>query len=263
MRYLAALLMVAACEKSGPVETTPGVTEPTAGPVGPKPMVIDAAVATLPNDAEKIAVAEAAPKPLPKPANDIAMQEADALAIANMLTADDSQQGDMTARRPGSDLGTQIHDVRDSSKVAVGGGGRGGDARVGGVGESGAGIAPREPVDKGPSGRVSISKKQAFDDTSLTPDAVLAKMQSAYMAGIKRCYKNYLRKDPSARGKINLTFTVNETGRAMAPKAAGFAAEVDVCLSGIMAGWRFPIPKDKDGESTDAAFAFDLQLVTD
>jgi hypothetical protein len=30
-----------------------------------------------------------------------------------------------------------------------------------------------------------------------------------------------------------------------------------------MAGWRFPVPKDKDGEATDASFEIALQLVPD
>jgi len=35
------------------------------------------------------------------------------------------------------------------------------------------------------------------------------------MAGLKRCYKNYLNKDASARGKVTLSLTVNSTGRTV------------------------------------------------
>ena len=103
----------------------------------------------------------------------------------------------------------------------------------------------------------------SFDETSLLPDQVVAKISSAYMAGIKRCYKTYLKKDASARGKVQLSITVNETGRSVSPRANGFAGEVDTCLTSMMSSWRFPIPKDKDGESTEANFAIGLQMVPD
>jgi hypothetical protein len=45
--------------------------------------------------------------------------------------------------------------------------------------------------------------------------------------------------------------------------AHGFAGEVDDCIGTLMTGWRFPIPKDKDGEATEASFSITLQLVPD
>jgi hypothetical protein len=83
------------------------------------------------------------------------------------------------------------------------------------------------------------------------------------MAGLKRCYKNYLVKDASARGKVTLSLTINETGRTVKGNASGFADEVDQCITSQMGSWRFPIPKDKDGEATTADFAITLQLVPD
>ncbi|HEY0990603.1 MAG TPA: AgmX/PglI C-terminal domain-containing protein, partial [Kofleriaceae bacterium] len=116
---------------------------------------------------------------------------------------------------------------------------------------------------KGPSGRISVADKQTFDESTLTPDIVMSKIQSAYMAGLKRCYREFLKKDASARGKVTLSLTINETGRTTKGSAKGFASEVDDCISALMAGWRFPIPKDKDGEATEASFAITLQLVPD
>jgi hypothetical protein len=209
---------------------------------------------------------------------DIARQEENARAMADLLTgegADGTSEGDMSKRRPGADLGTQIADVREGGKqVAVGGGsGRGargeGDPRVGtgkGPGISGPGgteTAGGPKEEKAPTGRINVSDKQTFDDSSLTPDIVLSKIQSAYMAGLKRCYKEHLKKDASARGKVTLSLTVNETGRTTSGKANGFASEVDECITNQMGSWRFPIPKDKDGEATEASFAITLQLVPD
>ncbi|MBC7978588.1 MAG: AgmX/PglI C-terminal domain-containing protein, partial [Myxococcales bacterium] len=155
-----------------------------------------------------------------------------------------------------------------------GGAGRGsrgdGDARVGtghgpviqgpgGTESAGGG----KTTEQGPSGRISVADKQSFDESTLTADAVLSKIQSAYLAGLKRCYKEYLKKDASARGKVTLSLTINETGRTVSGKANGFASEVDSCIGNLMGGWRFPIPKDKDGEATEASFAVTLQLVPD
>ena len=86
---------------------------------------------------------------------------------------------------------------------------------------------------------------------------------SVYMSQIKRCYTTYLKKDASARGKVTLKLTVNATGRAVKTSANGFAGEVDECIDSLMSSWRFPVPKDKDNEATEAAFAITLQLVPD
>lgn len=205
-------------------------------------------------------------------------QEENARAMADLLTGEGdngTSEGDMSKRRPGADLGTQIADVREGGKqVSVGGGaGRGprgdGDPRVGTgkgpviSGPEGTTTAGGTKEEKAPTGRIQVSDKQSFDDSTLTPDIVLSKIQSAYMAGLKRCYKDYLKKDASARGKVTLSLTVNETGRTTEGKAKGFAAEVDSCITAQMSSWRFPIPKDKDGDATEANFSITLQLVPD
>ncbi len=206
----------------------------------------------------------------------------EAIAFANALTSDGDgggggDLGDMARRRPGSDLGSEISEVRESGKtVGIGGGtGRGtrgdGDPRVGtgggpqiegpgGTTSAGGG----KGEEKGPAGRISVSDKDGDIGTDLTPDLVMRKIQSAYMAGLKRCYKEHLKTDPSARGGVALTFTVNETGRTVNGRAKGFATDVDNCISSLMSTWRFAVPKDKDdGEPTEASFSIKLQLVPD
>jgi hypothetical protein len=225
-----ALVLLAACEKSGPVEETPGSSS-TAGsssPATPRALP-DAAVATLPNDAQKLAP-DAAP---------VDPSFADLMTVDGEIGVAESMG---TRGRPGSDLATQIQDVRDRDKVRIGG-------------RTGRGSSP--------VGRIAVSGKEAFDETTLTPERVLLKMRSTYMSGIKGCYKTYLAKDPSARGKVRLTFTVNEAGRTLMPKAAGFATELDDCLSQRMTAWLFARPKDRDGEATEASFALVLELVPD
>jgi outer membrane biosynthesis protein TonB len=205
-------------------------------------------------------------------------QEENAKAMADLLTgegANGTSEGDMSKRRPGADLGAQIADVREGGKqVGVGGGTNNGprgngDPRVGtgkgpainGPGGTETAGGPKE--EKAPTGRISVSEKVAEDDTTLTPDAVLGKIMSAYMTRIKRCYTDYLKKDASARGKVSLSFTVNPKGRLVSPNAKGFAADVDSCVEGLMSGWTFAAPKDKDGEETEASFSITLQLVPD
>jgi hypothetical protein len=240
------------------------------------------AAATQPAEKTPAKVEKSAPKIEAPPARDtkpdIALQETNARAMADLLTGEGdngTSEGDMSKRRPGADLGQQIADVREGGKsVAVGGGaGRGlrgdGDARVGTGhgpninGPGGTETAGGEKVEKAPTGRIAVADKQGDTDVSLTPDVVLSKIQSVYMSQIKRCYTNYLKKDATARGKIGLAFTVNETGRAVSTGASGMNPEVDGCVSSLMVTWRFPVPKDKDGDATSANFKITLQLVPD
>jgi len=223
----------------------------------------------------------------PKPAeagrdpNDaVALQEESQRYADALFSEDDSGiglAGAMENKKPGSDLGNQLDEVAKSgATTAVGGGtpGRGtrgdGDPRAGtgtGPGVTGPGgpVSASGPDGKGgekvPTGRISATDKKAFDDSSLTPDAVQRKIMSAYLAGLKRCHKELLKTDPTARGKVKLAFTVNESGRTVSPKASGFADTLDNCIEGQMGNWRFDIPKDSDGEATDASFEISLQLV--
>jgi hypothetical protein len=206
----------------------------------------------------------------------VALQE-EASRFADALFSDDEGgsglSGDMSRRKPGTDLGQQLNDVKESGKtVAVGGGsGRGtrgdGDPRTG-TGKGPAIDGPSGPVSAGggkgeekvPSGRISVSDKEGFDSSTLTPDQVLAKIMSAYMSGLKRCHKETLKKDPSARGKVTLKFTVNESGRVASSAAKGFDSELDACIKSRMETWRFNEPKDSDGDPTDASFQITLAL---
>jgi hypothetical protein len=209
-------------------------------------------------------------------------QQEDAKAFADLLTREGpngTTDGDISRRRPGSDLNQQISAVKEGGKqIAVGGGaGRGsresGDPRVGTGkgpdinGPGGTEVAGGQKVEHAPTGRISVSDKTGGEDTTLSPEDVLRKIQNAYMAGIQRCYKNYLVKDAMARGKVTLSLSINGTGRTVKGAAHGFASEIDQCISAQMASWRFPIPKNKDGtglEGTDTAdFAITLQLVPD
>jgi outer membrane biosynthesis protein TonB len=205
----------------------------------------------------------------------VALQE-EAVRYADSLFSDDEAKnglsGGMDRRKPGTDLSAQMEDVKASgAKVEVGGGtGRGtrgdGEARTGtGKGPVLSGQDGIAGNDKGqehvPSGRITTTEKQAYDESSLTADAVLAKIMQAYMSGLKRCHKDLLRTDPTARGKVTLKFTVGASGRVTKAAVNGFNDSLDSCIQGRVNTWRFAEPKDKDGDPTDADFQITLQLV--
>jgi hypothetical protein len=100
-----------------------------------------------------------------------------------------------------------------------------------------------------------------LSDTSLDADRVLMKIMSAYMAGMKRCYRDELKVDPTAQGKIVLELTVGENGRISSATATGFEAGVSSCVQTQMAAWRFPVPKAADGSATTAAFRLSFMFV--
>jgi len=132
-----------------------------------------------------------------------------------------------------------------------------------------AGVSPSaaeravDAKDKPPPARVSVESKQAFDDTTLTADAVVAKAMVAYMAGLKHCYRAELKRDPRLHGKLALAFTVSASGRLTNGKATGVDEALDTCAANQMSSWRFSVPKDKDGAATEASFALALALVPD
>jgi hypothetical protein len=119
---------------------------------------------------------------------------------------------------------------------------------------------PRDDGDVGPVGRIRVDSVQPLDDSTLTPDTVTAKLIAAYMPGIRRCYREVLKRDPKAEGKLTLALTVTATSRVASPKATGVSGD---CVASLMGAWHFPIPTDKDGAATDASFRITLVLVPD
>ncbi|MBA3541635.1 MAG: AgmX/PglI C-terminal domain-containing protein [Deltaproteobacteria bacterium] len=94
-------------------------------------------------------------------------------------------------------------------------------------------------------------------------ELALGKMQSNYLSGMKRCYKQVLKATPRAAGAVTLEFAVNDTGRVVNPAVTSFDATLQTCLEAQLRNWRFPIPKDPDGEPMIATFRFGFGLVPD
>lgn len=111
-----------------------------------------------------------------------------------------------------------------------------------------------------PPGRVIPGTVKPEQTTTLTPAAVLDIIQSTYLAGLQRCYRLGLAQDATLSGRVSISFTVDERGRVTDPDASGLSSQVDSCISDQMTRWRFPVPKDKSGATTDAAFSVSLAL---
>lgn len=94
------------------------------------------------------------------------------------------------------------------------------------------------------SGRVAIAGTQTPDRTSLTTDAVAAKIQAAYLPGLERCYQQRLAIDPTTRGVLALSFVVDATGRVTQARGTGVADALGACAATVAASWRFPAPTD-------------------
>jgi hypothetical protein len=195
----------------------------------------------------------------------------DAQRLASILTGDsasDTGRGGMNSKQPGVDLNKQIDDARNRT-ITIGDGtqtSRTDDrARLG--------TTPNSPLVTDPTltrtdhrneeplkGRISVGPVKPDDSTTLTPSVVLDRIQTLYMAGLQRCYKDGLKLDHTMSGKVAISFTVDGRGQVIDADASGVSTGVDSCVQSQMAKWRFPIPKDKDGDPTDASFAVSLAL---
>jgi len=186
-----------------------------------------------------------------------APQALEAAQFASLLSTDpgDAVEGEMSSRRPGADLGTQIAALEERQGSAPTGGAAGT-----GLVASGSG---RGPTASGSPARVMLLDKRALDATTLDVDDVAKKVQVAYLAGVRRCYATRLATDASLKGRVTLALLVNETGRAVRPTSRGFDKEVDRCITGLMASWRFPAPHDADGEPASARFTLGLAFTRD
>jgi hypothetical protein len=109
-------------------------------------------------------------------------------------------------------------------------------------------------------GRIRPFEPKSDEPTSLSPEVVLERINALYMTGLERCYHKSLVGDAKLGGRVSLSFTIDDAGHVIDPEASGVAAEVDHCISSLMAKWRFPIPRDGKGEPTDTTFHVTLAL---
>lgn len=195
----------------------------------------------------------------------------DARRLAGILTGDEGTHGfgGMSHRQPGADLNHQIDDARNHT-ITIGDDGH--TSRVDDRAHIGTDPDRQIPLDDpnftrtDPThhtehpGRIQLVPLPSDTSTTLTPSAVLDKIQNVYMTGLQRCYLRGLEEDATLEGKVAIDFTVESHGRVTDPEAAGLTAKVDACVTSLMANWHFPAPRDKAGEPTDASFKISLVL---
>lgn len=79
----------------------------------------------------------------------------------------------------------------------------------------------------------------------LTPDVALSRIESSYLGGMQRCYRARLKQDARARGKVVVTFTVDESGKLAYRKASGVGKRLEACVERAMMQWSFPAPVEE------------------
>jgi len=182
-------------------------------------------------------------------------------------------QGELSSRQPGATLDKQIEELRRrNGDVTVGGspkGFRDTDPHHLGNGPDGPHIADPQLTkltpahDETPVRIVLVPsgpKQPPHEVGTLTADMVVDRIKTSYMVGLQRCYRLDLVHDQTLSGKIAISFTVDEKGHTIDSAASGLTSTIDACVSGIMAGWRFPVPKDKDGDPMELPFKVVLSL---
>jgi hypothetical protein len=241
-------------DEPAPATQEPGVAAPVSPKQTPTPVVAPTRV-----------------KPSTGPAP--AMSVEDAQRFASILTGTEigrNGMGPMTDRNPGADLHQQIDDVGNRHVEVGTTTDRFRNQQDGRIGtDKGPNItdptqvATNDPkTEIGSKSRIQVKPLPVPGDgeTTLTVKIVLDKINLVYMQGLQRCYKKGLAEDGSLAGKIAMAFTVTERGTLEDQAANGVSSKVDDCVSELMSSWRFPVPKDKDGDPTDKSFKMSLQL---
>jgi len=248
--------------------TIPDLSTPTAATTDPGP---GAATPVSPGQTPKPIVdrPRITTTQQPKPG----MTPDEAARLASILTGSDPGRngpGEMSNRQPGADLRQQIDDV-GTRKVTIGDDAKGfreqPDPRLGTdpgpiVGDpTNVANNPIKTDNEGKGGRITLRPLPPDGPgTTLTAAMIVDKINSVYMPNLQRCYRKGLLGDASLAGKINLSFTVTERGGLDDVEASGVSSDVDACVGTAMSTWRFPIPRDKDGDPTDQGFRLVLAL---
>ncbi|HEV7555871.1 MAG TPA: AgmX/PglI C-terminal domain-containing protein, partial [Kofleriaceae bacterium] len=196
----------------------------------------------------------------------------DALRLAVALTTDETGHhgtAGTSNRTPGADLQDQINDIHDRHLTIGSDTGFRADPTSRPGTTTGPIVHDNHVADTpGHHDEVPRDRFRLIPEpptgTGVTPsvETVVGRINSVYMTGLQRCYQHVLAGGASSSGKVAISFTVNETGRVVEANAHGMG-DIDACIHSQMLSWRFPAPKDAQGESTDAYFGVTLVLRAD
>jgi len=192
----------------------------------------------------------------------------DASRLASILASSDAGDhgvGEMARHRPGADLSAQL-DEAQHHRVTIGDGTPtsrdahfGIDDRQHELPLHETGIETQTATHEQPRARAHIDLPKTDEPTSLTPQAVLDRINALYMSGLQRCYVHALGGDSGLSGKVSITFTVDEAGRVTDPEATGIDAQLDACVRSQMSSWHFVAPRVHN-QPSEATFHVSLAL---
>jgi TonB family protein len=122
------------------------------------------------------------------------------------------------------------------------GGDKAGTASIGSLGtEQG------RAVDLGPNRqrefKIDVVSEAPEVDSSDLEQGKVSGWVKGRMGGIKACYENALKRNPSLKGKVIISFTITPAGTVEDAKTAGGSlgsSEVTECILGVVRGWRMP-----------------------
>ncbi|MEZ4398790.1 MAG: AgmX/PglI C-terminal domain-containing protein [Kofleriaceae bacterium] len=234
-----------------------------------------AATPAAPPAAPTTATRPAAPRPTRPGAPTLTDPDDDATRLADLLFAPDGSAGhltgDLAARKPGSDLSTQLDEIKRSGATAsigdqsgrrpadTDGVARPGTSQTPLVGPPGDVVTTGKDPESVPPGRIKpVPTPRPPGDPSV--DAIIRKIATTYMGGLQRCYKKSLAADPTLSGKVALSFSVTERGALTDGRASGIDDEVAGCIQGLMTKWSFTPVVDGDGDATEVDVKLGLAL---
>ena len=88
---------------------------------------------------------------------------------------------------------------------------------------------------------------------------LIRRVVRAHLPEVRECYDQGLARDPGARGKIAIDFTIGAQGRVTRSAVAASDMKdeaVPACISEAIEGWLFPRP---DGGSVEVSYPFVLE----
>jgi len=152
-------------------------------------------------------------------------------SVASGLATGDGLAAQMPTSRPR--LARRGHGAGNTNLDALVGGGS--VATGGGIGSTRGGAVVR--------GQVSPQALQSSSAVSGSIDrAAVSRVVRQHMSDIQRVYERALMRDPTAEGRIVLTWTIQPDGSVGSVSAQGAQGSLGPELSSVVRRWRFPAP---------------------
>lgn len=170
-------------------------------------------------------------------------------------TADPCEGGEVTGS------GSAMGDLGDGGGVrgaGAGGGGEGiGIGTIGTIGHGsgyGSGYGRGGGTSRGNHSNVPVVKFGQQTVTGPLDKEIVRRIVRRNANKIRYCYEKRLQVDPSAAGKLVVTFTITPNGTVATASAKGVHADVEDCVGHAFTQMEFPKPKD--GGKVDVVYPF-------